>query len=151
VRAEFRLRIGEVPDGVDRIAASGFRAGAQHTEDAHVVFDRQDAGLRAVTDEGLQGFDVAVSLGALREHDRGVLFGVDEAGFEERRCGAVDADLVLGGEVDHGLEFVDGGVEAVVSDLRVAADVTHAVARKVGEVCVGGGRGLVAELHQHGL
>ena len=51
------------------------------------------------------------------------------------------------GHIDHALEFVDGGVEPVAFDLRIAADVAHAVAGQVLEMHVVGGRGLVAELH----
>ena len=69
---------------------------------------------------------------------------VDETGGEQGRVGAVDGDFVLRGEVDHGVEFVDGGVEAVAGDLRVAADVADAVAGEVLEVSVVGGGGLVA-------
>ena len=119
---------------VHRIAAARRAAGAQHAEDAHVVFDRRNAGLRAVADEGLQLLDVAVALRALRQHDGRMLFRVDVAGREKRRRDAVDADAVFAGHVDHALEFVDGGVEAVALNLRIAADVAHAVAGQVLEM-----------------
>ena len=89
--------------------------------------------------------------GLCGEHDGGVLFVVDVAGLEKRRRSAVDADAVFGGHVDHALELVDGGVEAVALDLRIAADVAHAIASEVLEMDVVGGRALVAELHEYGL
>ena len=62
-----------------RIAAAWHAAGAQHAENAHVVLDGRNAGLRAVADEGLQLLDVAVALRALREHDGRMLFVIDVA------------------------------------------------------------------------
>ena len=146
----FGMRFGELPLVVERVTAAGHAADAQHAEDAHVVLDGRNAGLRAVADEGLQLLDVAVALGALREHDGGMLFAIDVAGFEEGRRGAIDADAVFRGQIDHALELVHGGVEAVALDLRVAADVAHAVTRQVFKVRVVGGSGLVAELHALG-
>ena len=71
--------------------------------------------------------------------------------LEERRADAVDLDAVLCGQVLHAVEFVDGGVEAAVGDLGIAADVADAVAGEVLQMRVVGGRALAAELHQHRL
>ena len=70
----FGMRFGELPLVIERVAAAGHAAGAQHAENAHVVFDGGNAGLRAVADEGLQLLDVAIALRALRQHDGGMLF-----------------------------------------------------------------------------
>ena len=132
----FGMRLRELPLVIERVAAARHAAGAQHAENAHVVFDGGNAGLRAVANEGLQLLDVAVALRTLRQHDGGMLFVIDVARLEEWRRGAVDADVVFCGHVDHAIQFVDGGVETVALDLRIAADVAHAVTGQVLEVCV---------------
>lgn len=138
------LCCGEVPDCVDLVATAGPGPGAEDAEDAHVVFHGGYAGLGAVADEDLEGFDVAVALGALGEHDGGMLFAVDVGGLEDGWAYAEDFDVVFLGEVFHAGEFFDGGVDAAVGYLGVGADVADAVSSQVFEVGVGGGRALAA-------
>ena len=145
------MRVGELPGAVHGIAAARGASGADDTQDAHVVFNGGDACLGAVFDHGLEGFDVAVALRTLRQHDGRMLFFIDVTGLQKWGRGAVDADAALGGEVDHALQFVDGGVEAVAFDLRIAADIAYAVAGQVFEVGFVGGSGLIPYLHERGL
>src|ERR1019366_4617116 len=122
------VHFGELPIVIHRIAAAGRASRPENAEDAHVVFDAGDPGLRAVADKGLQRLDVAVALGTLGQHDGRMSFRVDKAGLEKRRRRAVDADAVLGGHIHDRLQLVYGGIQTVTRDLRIAANILHAVA-----------------------
>src|SRR3954471_21855033 len=71
------VRVFELVGVVAGVAAAGGAAGAQDTEDAHVVFDAGDFGRGTVLDHGLDLLDVAVAFGALGEHDGGMAFAID--------------------------------------------------------------------------
>ena len=73
--------------------------------------------------------------------------------LDARNGGARQSMLMpfLSGQIAHALEFVHRGVEPAIGDLRVAADVAHAVAREVLQVRLIGGSALAAQLHQRGL
>src|SRR5215831_4046784 len=72
---------------------------------------------------------------------------IDVAGGEEGRRCAVDGDAALVGKVGHGLELIDGGIEAAVGNAGVAANIANTVAREVLEVGLVGGGALAAQFH----
>ncbi len=142
------MGFGELPGAVHRIAAPGRASGANHPQDAHVVFDGGDARLGAVPDHGLQRLDIAIPFGTLRQHDRGVFFAIDVTRLQERRGGAIDADAAAAGEIDHAVQLFDRRVDTISRDLWVTADVAYAVACQVFEVGFVGGSRLVTQLHE---
>ena len=144
------MRFGQLPYTVHFITTARLSTAAEDAEDAHVVFDRGQASLRTVANERLDALDVAVALRALRQHDCGVLFAVDVAGFEDLRADAYDFDVVLFCEIAHPVQLLDGGEDTAVGgvDLRISAYVADAVTRKVLEMLVGGWGALTTELHK---
>jgi hypothetical protein len=135
-----RMRFGELPYAVHFITAARLPAAAEDAENAHVVFDGGQASLRTVADKRLDALDVTVPLRALRQHDSGMFLAVDIAGFENLWTDTDNLDVILFGEIAHPVQLLDGGEDTAAGgvDLRVSADVAHAVARKVLEVFVGG-------------
>jgi hypothetical protein len=74
---------------------------ADHAEQAHVVLDARDPGRRRVFDRGLEGFDLAIALRALAEHDVGVLLTVDVTRTQVRGREDGDLEAVLLGKFAH--------------------------------------------------
>ena len=144
-----RMRLRQLPLAVARVAAPRRSARAQHAEDAHVVFDGRQPHLRAVPDHRLDRFDVAVALRALRQHDGGMLLLVDIARLQHRRPDAIDLDAVLCRQVLHAAQLIDRGIDAPVRNLRIAADMLHAVARQKLQMRVVGGCALATQVEQH--
>jgi hypothetical protein len=147
-----RMRFGELPYTVNLVPASGPRSITKHAENAHVVLDGRQASPRAITDKGLDALDVAVPLGALRQHDRGVFLTVDVAGFENLWTDTDDFDVVLFGEIAHPVQLLDCGEDtsgiAMNINLWIPANMTDTVTRKVLEVLVGGWGALATEFHE---
>ena len=143
----FRMSFGEIPYVVHSIATPRCATGAKNTKDAHVVFDGWNASHRAVLNKRLQLLDVTVALRTLSQHDRRMLFLVDEAGRQEWRRDAVDADAVFCSHVDHALELINGCVKTVALDLRIPTDVLHSITGKVPEVNIVSWRRLASQLH----
>src|SRR5580693_1373722 len=139
-----RMSLGEIPCVVHRIATTRYPPGAKNTENAHVVLNGRKASQRTILDQRLQLFDVPITLRTLSQHDGWMLFLVDETGLQEWRRNAVDADAIFSGHIHHALEFVHGCVKTVTFDLRISADVSHAIAGEVLEVRVIGWRGLAS-------
>ncbi len=100
--------------------------------------------------EGLQALDIAIALGALRQHYGRVLFTVDVTRRQERGRNAVDADAVPFSQFPDAVEFICGCIEASVGDFWIAADTLNAIACQIREVRLAGGRALAAQLH-HGV
>src|SRR5207247_474877 len=123
-----------LPRAVRRIAAPWRAPAAQHAEDAHVVLDRRDTRAGTVADHGLERLDIAIALGTVGQHDRRMPLAIDVAGGQEWRTEAVNADAVLLAEIAQTLQFFDGCVDTIADNLRIAANVTHAVAREVLEM-----------------
>ena len=142
-----RMSLIQLPRVVHGVATSGRTAGAEHTEDAHVVFDGRNSRFRAVLNELPHRFDVAIALGTGRQHDGRMFLFVDVAGRKEGWGNAIDRDAALGGEIDHAMEFIYGGVEASVGDFGIAADMAHSVAREVLQVRFVRGSALASQLH----
>src|ERR1700722_7271395 len=60
-----RFRLGELPGAIGRVSAPRGARDAQISDDLQVVLDGGNAGRGAVFDEGLEIFDVAITLRAL--------------------------------------------------------------------------------------
>ena len=104
--------------------------------------------LAAILDDGLDGFDIAIALRALPEHDRGPLCAIDMARRKERRRDAIERDLVLVAEILRFGKFFDAKVTLVTSVFGISANAVNAVPLEELQVLLIGRPALAAELHQ---
>ena len=71
--------------------------------------------------------------------------------LDARNGGAMQSMLMpyFAASIHHALEFVHGCIKTVAFDLRISADVSHAIAGEVLEVHFIGWRGLASQFHQN--
>ncbi len=140
-------RLLGIPAVMQRVAASRHAVGAHHAQHAHIVLDGPDAGGGAGADMVLEGFDIAVALRALAQHDGRVLFPVDVRGGQQHAVHHADIQLPFGGQLQHLAHLFRRRIEAGgVGYHRAGADLIHAVTRHPGGAAFGQGAELVAQL-----
>src|ERR1035438_9144510 len=119
------VRILQAPGAVRSVAPAGSAASAQHTQDAHIVFDGWNPGSRTGADHILKGLDVAIALRALSQHDRRMFFTIDMAGREKWRCDAIHANAIFSGQIAQALKFIHRGIKTAIRNLRIATDIPN--------------------------
>src|SRR5580700_2150043 len=145
------MRVFQFPCTVCGIATPRSAADSEHPQYAHVVFDGWDASSRAVADHVLKGFNIAVALRALRQHDGRVLLTVNMAGGEKRWRDAIHADAIFLGQIAQALELVHGRVDAALRGLRIAADIANTVACEISKVFLIARGALASQFHENGF
>src|SRR3984885_4806140 len=80
-----------------------------------------------------------------------MLILIHRNGGQKGRGGHVYLDAVGRRQVLHAVQLFHRSVEAPIRNLRVAADISNAVAGQVLQVCIIRRSSLAAELHQHRL
>src|SRR5262249_48876012 len=97
----------------------------------------------------LQGFDVAVALRALAEHDGRARRFVDVAGGEKARLDALEDNFVLVDALAELGEILNRIVAFLAGVFGVATDGFHAVPGEKLKAAIVAGTALAPELHQH--
>src|SRR5262249_7459272 len=129
-------------------AAAARRAlGANDAEDRQVVLQARDTGLGRGPDHGADVVDLAIALGALAEHDVGVL-GARDVRRAEWQGHGVEGDAVKLNALPELGDVVDLPLGLPVRGRHVAADVLDAELGEVLQHLIGRGPALTANFHE---
>jgi hypothetical protein len=130
-------RVLVIPLVVQGIAPAAYRAAAHHAQDAHIVFQGGDAGGGAVADQVLERLDIAIPLGALRQHDGGMGLAVDIGGIQQHTAGELQMHAMLLDSVPQRLELIGGRIDTGwIADGGCRPDPFHTKTRKIIEALV---------------